>query len=285
MKYKLLGTDLDGTLLREDGRVSQRTERAIAKAVDAGMMVVPCTGRTWREAHTVIQHIPGLDLGVFMTGAHTARLADGHTHETQVIPRDLLMQTLELLWDLPQAVLVFRDADVAGYEYMITGAGEIQGETTWWFDHNGSTYDEVRDLKDEHMEGALRVSVVGDYDSIKATYEHVQERLGEAVETHYFSTIPAPDGEVKYQLLEVFPAGVTKWTGISRLAAEYGIGADEIVVVGDEVNDLPMLRGAGLSVAMGNAPDHVKAVADHVTASNREDGLAVAIDKLVDGAW
>ncbi|MEQ9459888.1 MAG: HAD family hydrolase [Phycisphaeraceae bacterium] len=285
MKYRMIGVDLDGTLLRGDSTVSDRVVGAIEAAVAAGVLVVPCTGRTWREARRVIGHVGALDLGVFLTGAHTARLSDGHTHEARTIPDGLLRRSLDLLWGLPQALLVFRDPDVAGYEYMITGAGEIQGETTWWFEHNGTPYREVRSPVAGDFEGCLRLSVVGFRESIEGSYGRVQRALGDAVETHHFATIPAPDGERMYHLLEVFPAGVTKWTALERLAVERGIEVGEVAVVGDQVNDLPMLRGAGLSVAMGNAPGHVKAEAHQVTESNEEDGLAVAIERMLAGKW
>ncbi|WP_428388646.1 Cof-type HAD-IIB family hydrolase [Mucisphaera sp.] len=285
MKYRLIGLDLDGTLLREDSTVSPRVAAAIDAAQQAGATVVPVTGRTWREARRVLKDTPQLDLGIFLTGAHTARLSDGHTHDAREIPRDLLEQVLGLLWDLPQALLVFRDPDVAGYEYMITGGGEIQPETYWWFEHNGTPWQEVRELEDNHHDSALRLSVVGFRESIEASYQRVIDELGDAVETHHFETIPAPDGVHMYHLLEVFPAGVTKWTALERLAQEQALSREQIAVVGDQVNDLPMLREAGLSVAMGNAQAAVKDVANRVTASNQEDGVAVAIENMLEGKW
>jgi hydroxymethylpyrimidine pyrophosphatase-like HAD family hydrolase len=82
-------------------------------------------------------------------------------------------------------------------------------------------------------------------------------------------------------MCEIAPSGVTKWTGILRLADSWGIGASEICAVGDDVNDIPMIQGAGLGVAMGNALPEVKAAADRVAPRHDEDGLVTVVEWLL----
>ncbi len=83
-------------------------------------------------------------------------------------------------------------------------------------------------------------------------------------------------------MCEIAPHGVTKWAGICRLAGEWGIRAEEICAVGDDVNDLPMIVGAGLGIAMGNAVDELKAVADHIAPSHDEEGLARVVEWMLE---
>jgi hypothetical protein len=84
---------------------------------------------------------------------------------------------------------------------------------------------------------------------------------------------------------ESFAAGVYKWRGLEWVADKHGIGPRQIAVIGDEINDLPMLEAAGLGIAMGNAIDSVKQAADHVTLDNEHNGVAHAIDRLLAGEW
>jgi len=83
-------------------------------------------------------------------------------------------------------------------------------------------------------------------------------------------------------MCEIAPAGVTKWSGVRRLAAAWGIKDQEICAVGDDVNDIPMITAAGLGVAMGNARPPVKAVADRIAPSQDEDGLATVVNWLLE---
>ncbi|WRS27531.1 Cof-type HAD-IIB family hydrolase [Oscillospiraceae bacterium MB08-C2-2] len=83
--------------------------------------------------------------------------------------------------------------------------------------------------------------------------------------------------------LEVGPKGVSKGTSVNFLCDYYGISPQEVMAIGDQGNDLSMLLAAGLGVAMGNAPDHIKEQADAVTASNEEDGIALAIERYILG--
>ena len=83
--------------------------------------------------------------------------------------------------------------------------------------------------------------------------------------------------------VEIAPAGVTKWSAIQRLAQQWGIAEAEICAVGDDVNDIPMIRAAGLGVAMGNAQPSVKAAADRIAPTHDEDGLVQVVEWLLEG--
>ena len=83
-------------------------------------------------------------------------------------------------------------------------------------------------------------------------------------------------------MCEIAPHGVSKWTGVRRLADEWGIAPEEICAAGDDVNDIPMIAGAGLGVAMGNALDEVKAAADRIAPTHDEDGLVQVVDWLLE---
>ena len=82
-------------------------------------------------------------------------------------------------------------------------------------------------------------------------------------------------------MCEIAPVGVTKWSGVLSLAREWGIDAAEICAVGDDVNDLPMIRGAGLGIAMGNAQPEVLAAADRVVGRQDDDGLVDVADMIL----
>jgi hydroxymethylpyrimidine pyrophosphatase-like HAD family hydrolase len=85
-------------------------------------------------------------------------------------------------------------------------------------------------------------------------------------------------------MCEIAPAGATKWSGVCRLADEWGIAGDEICAVGDDVNDLPMIRGAGLGVAMANAVPELQAEADRIAPHNDADGLVEVVDWVL-ASW
>ncbi len=83
-------------------------------------------------------------------------------------------------------------------------------------------------------------------------------------------------------MCEIAPAGATKWAAVLRMADQWGIPVDQICAVGDDVNDVPMIEGAGLGIAMGNAPAEVRQFADHVAPTLDEEGLAQAISWMLE---
>ena len=113
----------------------------------------------------------------------------------------------------------------------------------------------------------------------------LREAFGEKVLVQSFEAITNADPDQEVHILEVFAAGVDKWRGIDWVAYQHGIEPGQIVAIGDQINDLAMLKSAGCSIAMGNAVEAVKEVAGHVTLDCDEHGVAHAIRMLLDGRW
>lgn len=285
MRYRLIAIDLDGTLLGPDGRVSAANRDALRRARAAGVQIVPCTGRAWHESHAAIEGIEGFDRGIFVTGALINEIATGRTLESVSFDDALAAELVALLADLPDAVLVFRDRDQVGHDYLVTGDGELTANTTWWFEHTQARVLVERDLDAWHH--CVRVAVVsrsgaGD---LAAAQRRIVDRMGDRVVVHCFDGIPRRGEFEAVEILEVFPGGVDKWRGVRSVAASLGVELEAVAAIGDQINDLSMLRGAACGIAMGNAADAAVAVADRRTRPNTEDGVAFAIEQMLAGLW
>jgi len=116
-------------------------------------------------------------------------------------------------------------------------------------------------------------------------YQAMQSAFGATLELQHFQAVQGPGAAQSVHILEVFASGVHKWRGLAWLARRHGIEADEIAAIGDEINDLALLEQVGCPIAMANAVEPVLRVGRHVTRSCDEDGVAYAIDKILDGEW
>jgi hydroxymethylpyrimidine pyrophosphatase-like HAD family hydrolase len=128
-------------------------------------------------------------------------------------------------------------------------------------------------------QGVVMMSIMADGASLRTLRPVVEQTLASQGRVHFLVN-------KNYQgyILEVVPAGVSKWQGLQYIAAQEGVAPEEIIAVGDDHNDLDMIRCAGLGIAMGNATDEVQAAADVVTGTNAEDGLVQALERFVLGA-
>ena len=285
MRYRMIAIDLDGTLLNRRGRVSEANASAIARAREAGVIVVPCTGRAWRESKATLDVLPMEGPGVFVTGAAVSDIQTGRSLDLSVIEPHLALRIVEHLWGLPEAVLVFRDLELAGHDYLVTGRGELLPNTQWWFRATGATVRYQTDIRQDDLHHSLRVAVVAKRSRIEAIKSVLSDSLAGEISMHSFQAIQEPDPRDNIHILEIFARGVDKWRGIDWVAHQHGIDTADVAAIGDEINDLAMLASAGCGIAMGNAIDRVKAVARHVTHACDADGVAHAIDNLLAGVW
>ena len=285
MRYRLLAIDLDGTLLSPDLTVSAANAAAIAAAQDAGVLVVPCTGRGWRESTAVLAGVSGLTVGVFNSGAAVVDTDTGTALDLAAFEPHVVLDLIDHLRSLPEAVLVYQDRGRTGRDYLVTGDGELNANTRRWFTMNRLAVGEVRHPSVDDLHHSLRVGLVAKGDRAFAVERDVIEHFGDVADVHAFAGVPTAAAEDRVFIAEVFAKGVTKWRGLRYLMEQQNIPAAEVAVIGDEVNDLAMLEHAGLAVAMANAVDRVKALAHRHTRSNADDGVAHAIRRMLDGSW
>ncbi|MEU6092533.1 HAD family hydrolase [Streptomyces sp. NPDC047085] len=260
--YALIATDLDGTLLRGDDTVSDRSLAALARATRAGARHLVVTGRPAPRVRPLLDALGRTGLAVCGQGAQVYDAG-----------ADRLLWSVRLDRELAEVALGKIEAEV-GQVYAAVDQDGVDGltliEPGYLMPH--PTLPAVRvgrrdDLWCEPISKVLlRHHSLSD-DELAATARAVVGSLATV-------TMSGP-GTVELQ-----PCGVTKATGLA-LAAEYlGIEAERALAFGDMPNDIPMFDWAGRGVAMANAHPELKAVADEVTKSNEDDGIAVVLERL-----
>ena len=286
MKYDLIAIDMDGTLLNTEGKVSEATQQAVRRATDAGVLVVPCTGRGWCEANPYLAPLHDiLDVGIFVTGAAISDIKTGKTTEFSEMEPHLAHELIEFLAVQPEAVLVFRDRDQVGHDYLITGSCELVGNSSWWFSVTDTITHTQYPLAPKDLHGVLRVGMVATGERLAPMTDIIKRKFGDRILAQHFIGIEMPSDLESVYILEVFAGGVDKWQGIKNLAAMRNISLDRVACIGDQINDVTMISNAALGIAMGNAVPETAAVCDQRTLSNAHDGVAHAINNMLDGKW
>lgn len=295
LRYSMLALDLDGTLLNTAGVVSRENIQAVERARQAGLTITICTGRGLVECRPALESIEQTTPVVVAGGAIVACPQTSRTLHRFSINSDLVARTVRTLLDHGHPALILKDPIEAGYDYLVVTGDEphpLDPVTLWWFETMDVKVRYAKRLdEDEYPEHTVRVGACGLSGGLGRMKEELHEEFGERVTIHSFPCVVAPhmtrvasDGQTLH-ILEVFDQSATKWSAISYLAREAGVLPDRIAAIGDEINDVPMLEGAGLGVAMGNAVQAVRKVAQQHTLRNDEHGVAHAIDRILAGEW
>ncbi len=283
MKYRLLALDLDGTLFGPNGRISPANLDAVKRAEQAGIMIALCTGRGWNESQPAVRQLGRAGPMVLANGAMVCDPTTGQTlHRAELEPH-LALEIVEYLDAGPDAVLVLMDPEPTGLDYLVTSPQLMTANTLWWFGQIDARIKTIDRPTVRDMHHALRVGIVGPSGRMPKLARAVRQRFGSGVFVQHFSAVKQDDEDV--HILEVFAEGVSKWAGVRWLADIHGITADQIVAIGDEINDLQLITQVGCGVAMANAVEPIRHAADCHTLSNAEDGVAHAVDQILAGKW
>ena len=265
---RLAAIDLDGTLLRSDRTVSDRSRAAIAAARAAGIEVVVATARSPRSARDLAADAGIGGLAICANGATVYDLEA----ERIVLHTPLPPETAHLL------VRGLRErfpAIVFGWEHELRfgsePAYEARREETWWPRPEGS-YEPCDALEWQLPMTKLLARLP------EADLEQVLAVATELAGADASATLAGT------AFVELAAAGVGKEAALERLATEMGVPAREVVAFGDHLTDIAMLRWAGHGVAVANAHTAALAAADEIAPPNDEDGVAVVLERLVRGA-
>lgn len=291
--YDLLAIDLDGTLLGPGGTVSAANVAAVARARGAGLEVTVCTGRGLVECRHILREIGQEGPVVVAGGSMVACPATSATLHRFPMERGLVSRLADCLVGHGHAVLILKDPHPVGYDYTILserGPEGLDAVTRWWFEMMGITPRFIGSLaEDEHPEHTVRVGVCGTRRATARAALEVRGAFGHEVSMNHFQAV-APGGggddpDDTIVILETFAKAANKWAAIEWIARGRRISDERIAVIGNDVNDLEMLAAAGLGVAMGNSISEALAAADRHTLGNDADGVAHAIDRILQGEW
>ena len=284
---RLLVLDVDGTLTNSRHEVSDATRRAVGRIRAAGIRVMLATGRRYRDALPVAEALGITEPIVTASGALVKRPGDHATLFRAEFGPGVLPAVLTMLVAAGHEPVLYSDSFALGFDFhcrRLGGEGQggehAQGDggrgLDEYLDRNRRLANVVPDLHLSAPAGVFAGFTMGTHDGMLALERSLDCAFPGRLSLH---TIRSP--RYRDWMCEIAPAGVTKWSGILALAAGWQIDPAEICAVGDDVNDLPMIRGAGHGIAMGNARPEVQAAADTVVGSHDEDGLADVADLLL----
>ncbi|MGG5342757.1 Cof-type HAD-IIB family hydrolase [Enterococcus sp. AZ192] len=265
---KLVAIDLDGTLLDSKKEISSRNKAVLAQAKAAGVKVVLCTGRPLAAIEGYLETLDLRDNGdysITFNGGLVQKNDTGEIIEKNPMP----LEDIHVLHGLAETLNVPLDILSDGIVLQLPVSKEYTSLYSQL--NNLLTFEPVElvDLTAERIYNKAVVAIDEDYldEQIKKIPSEFYDKY-EVIKT-------------RSNLLEFMPKGITKAYGISLLAKDLAIEQEEIMTIGDEENDLPMIEYAGLGVAMENAVPRVKELADVITDTNDNDGVAKAVEKFV----
>jgi len=271
-RIRLIAVDLDGTLLTSQKNLSEENRKAIEMCLSRGIYVVPCTGRTAKGIPQEIKKIPGVHYAITVNGGRIEDLQNETVLETHLLDKETAKSIIQLV----KHRHVMYDAYINGEgicdksfygrweEYKITPQSQKILEQTRCL---------VSDF-DEYLE-----KWNGGIDKVNLFFSDLEER-------EEIRILIKKRGDVLVcssleNNLEINALEASKGNALLHLAAMLGIKREEIMAFGDGNNDVSMIQNAGIGVAMANGDDELKVIADYITSSNDELGVARAINKYI----
>lgn len=268
MKYKLLVLDVDGTLLNDEREISKRTLAALLKVQQMGVRIVLASGRPTYGLMPLAKTLELGNYGGFVlsyNGCQIIKAQNGEILFERRINPEMLPYLEKKARKNGFAIFTYHD------DTLITDSPDNE------YIKNEALLNNLKIIREDEFSTAI------DFAPCKCMLVSDKEKALIGLEQHWekrlAGTLDAFRSEPYF--LEVVPCGVNKANTLGALLEHLGVTREEVIAVGDGVCDVTMLQLAGMGVTMGHSQDSVKVCADYVTASNEEDGVALAVEKLI----
>ncbi|MGV0849390.1 HAD family hydrolase [Mycolicibacterium phlei] len=267
MTPRLIASDVDGTLLDDDEKVSPRTRAVVTAAVQDGATFVIATGRPPRWVPPVVDALGFEPMAVCANGSVIYDPATDRIVSARTLSAEVLAELADIATRiLPGAGLAVERVGNSAHDAATPQFVSSPGYEHAWLNPDNTEVSLEDLLSEPAIKLLIRKAGARSEDMARVLAPHIR-----------------PYGDITYStnngLLEVMPVGVSKATGIEEVARPLGITAEHAVTFGDMPNDVPMLRWAGLGVAMGHAHPEALAAANEVTATNNDDGVARVLER------
>lgn len=284
----LIALDMDGTLLNEDGMISEGNREAILEAQRRGHIVVIATGRSYMDAEKQLR-LAELECPVVSLNGAAVILPDGTLAASAPLDKETIIPALRWMSEIPELY------------YEVYTEGHVYAELD-----KRVTLEKLSELRDEEVPEEvgwlLKAMIDKQFQQAAVTFVESMEQIWSDDKQVIFKALAfslnrdlLKEASTRFAAIpeliitashvnniEINHKDANKGAGVGMLAARYGIPAEQVAVMGDSYNDLPMFEMAGYKIAMENAAPILKETADFVTRSNDEDGVAVGIRHLLE---
>lgn len=283
--YKLVAIDIDGTLLNSKGEMTDRTKQVLRKASEQGIYIVLTSGRLTDTVEKFCNEIGADKYLIAENGASIINLQTKELEFSKYISKDVVNKVLDICDENNIYYMVYTNKELI--------VKNIKHMAMFFYKQNYNPNARIKTI----VSGRDYINSVTDNftklmicDEDRAIYNNIVAKLGKIPE---IDVLPVPhisnkqlevDGKktiLEYSYADISAKGTNKWTAIKELMTKLGISENEVVAIGDNINDIKMIENAGLGVAMRNGSPHVRALADVVAPSNNEDGVAYIVEKYV----
>jgi len=269
--FKILAFDLDGTALNSEKKVTARTSAAITRAIDRGIIAIPCTGREVNGIPEDVLAIPGIEYLISNNGAQVVSMPERQNIYSRTIDKNTAIATVLECRELN----AFLFASMASLGYLDTKC-EIRNDKAVW------------NRARQHFK-SWNIPSVDLFEYISANDDPiykfalviVNEKEHEIIWDRFFGRPGIDLTSSGENNIEIMSPGTSKGAALKYICSRLGVDLKDVMAVGDNLNDIEMIEEAGYSVAMGNSAVKLAELADSVTLSCDEDGLAIAIERII----
>jgi 5-amino-6-(5-phospho-D-ribitylamino)uracil phosphatase len=287
-RYRILALDVDGTLLDADGTLRPATADAVGRASRAGIRPILCTGRRYRRARPIARQL-GLDAPIVCNSGSIIKDPTNHSTIWRAdFDAALVTAVVRFFEQEDQPPVIFTDRHPDSTDFVVPAFPTGRP----FFDDYVAQNLEYADINPKICAGGLHaftnpeghgdadalfhLCAIGDRGEMQAFQCALHERIGDRIQT-FVQRSPRYLGT----MCEIVRRDADKWHAILYLARLWGVAPTEICAIGDDVNDIPMLKSAGLGIAMGHASPDVRASADLVLGNHDQNALAALVDELL----
>jgi len=269
---RLIALDIDGTLLDSRWQLPEANRAAIAEAARRGIEVALVTGRRYDFAMPVAHQLDS-KLTLIVSNGALIRSKEGRTHLRHLLPKQTAEQVLHLTTEWREGAAVIFDREREN-QLMLEALDPDDSLRYAYYSRNMEFIGLARPLESCLTEDPIQVMLSGRI----AAMREAEARLGAADFAEEFRLAVTSYEHKDFAMIDVIPPGCSKGSSLAEWAALRGIAREEILAIGDNHNDLEMLRFAGIPVVMGNSVRELKSYGWHETGTNDENGVALAIE-------
>ncbi len=288
--YKLITIDIDGTLLNSNGEISNENKEAILKAINSGVEVVLASGRIINSIKTIANELGANNYLIAGNGALVYDIQNDEIIYSNYIKKEKVLEIINICEENSIFYTISTEDTIItkslNYNVLFYTSENLKNEQNKRI--NITVVQDILEYLDQYKKNDFLKITVCDGDQI--VFARILEILKQIDEVDVLDishisrkqiTTTTQNTEIKYCYTEITNKNVDKWSAIKFLADKLKIKNDEIICIGDNANDIEMVKNAGLGVAMENGMPRLKDEANIVTKSNNNNGIAHIINKYI----